>query len=114
MGLAFKQHEFCFCFWFVCPPRFGVTSSTCAALCDAGIVRALMWNWHCSGSDSGAAIVIVLVWKVSQEPGRIEVCVSIMKKVWRDYCSKILFIVSSSLIFSSHLNWVMETPRPKN
>lgn len=34
-----------------------------------------------------------------------------MKKVQRNCYSKILFIVSNSVIFRPHLNCVMETPR---
>lgn len=34
-----------------------------------------------------------------------------LKKVWRDYYSKMLFIVCNSWIFRSHLHCVMEAPR---
>lgn len=33
-----------------------------------------------------------------------------LKKVWRDYHSKMLFIVCNSWIFTSHLHCVMEAP----
>lgn len=80
--------------------------------CDkVEIVRELVQSWHCSEVRQwrGNCNNTCLRKPIGSPVGFM--FVSILKKVQRNYCSKILFFVPNSVIFRPHLNCVMETPR---
>lgn len=73
------------------------------------IVRALVQNCHCSEVRQWRGNCNSTCLRKSTRSLVGFMFVSILKKVQRNYYSRVLFIVSTSVIFRTHLNCVMET-----
>lgn len=75
------------------------------------IVRALLQNCHCSEVRQWRGNCNNTCLRKSTRSLVGFMFVSVLKKVQRNYYSRVLFIVSNSVIFRTHLNCVMETLR---
>lgn len=112
MRLVFKQQELCFCFWLMVLWR--CEAALCTRSCP--VVKLSLSEYWCKiatahkSDDENGDFNNINVKTSTRSLLGFAVMLPLLK-VWRDYYSKMLFIVSNSGIFGSHLHCVMEAPR---